>query len=72
MKMPYNERIIAYSTHHIPKVNDTYPHGSFNTPYLRRSKERVFIIRALVSAFGVTEALETALSSYVFPIPFDL
>ena len=72
MNMPYNKCIITYPTHQVPKVNDTYQHSHFNTLYIRRSKERALIFRALVSTFGGTEALETAVSSYVIPIPFDL
>ena len=58
--MPNKKCIIANPTHQVPKVNDTYQHSHFNTLYIRRSKERALIIRALVSAFGETEALETA------------
>ena len=60
MNMTYNKCIITYPTHQVPKVNDTSQHSHFNTLYIRRSKERALIIRALVSVFGETEALETA------------
>ena len=71
MKMPYNKRIIPYPSHHLPKQIETYPHGHvmIKTLHLTSTKEIALIIRALVTAFGGTEAVESAISSYVFPIP---
>ena len=63
--MPYNRHIIAYPGHQVPKVIDSYPPDHFNNLHLRRFRDRALITSALVSAFGGTEALETAVFSYV-------
>ena len=68
MKMPYNKHNIVYPAHHLPKQINTYPHGHFKTLHLTSTKEIALIIRALMTAFGGKEAVESAISSYVFPI----
>ena len=64
MKMPYDKRIIAYPTHHLPKHIDTYPHGHFKILHSTRAEEIALIIRALVTAFGGTKAVYSSISSF--------
>ena len=61
--------IFSTTLDRVPTSLDQIIHTSISRLYVTHTKEIALIIRALVTAFGGTEAVEGAISSDVFPIP---